>query len=100
MKMLTTLLAYRDGLCLAFVLLEAEGRDAEKSGDERGMGACVCRDCLPSGPGRVRFSPGGDIPVPCRADVPCGASILVTLPALVLALIFAGIVKWWNRWPE
>jgi hypothetical protein len=28
------------------------------------------------------------------------ASILVTFPALVLALIFAGIVKWWTAGPK
>jgi hypothetical protein len=31
---------------------------------------------------------------------PAGASILVTFPALVLALIFAGIVKWWTADPK
>ncbi len=31
---------------------------------------------------------------------PAAASILVTFPALVLALIFAGIVKWWTAGPK
>jgi hypothetical protein len=31
---------------------------------------------------------------------PAAASILVTFPALVLALIFAGIVKWWTDGPK
>jgi hypothetical protein len=31
---------------------------------------------------------------------PAAASILVTFPALVLALLFAGIVKWWTADPE
>ena len=93
MKILTTLL----DIAMSFLrLLEAEGRILKRTVMNAAwalafVGIASLLVLAASG-----FLLAGIYQYLAAQMSPAAASILVSLPALVLALIFAGIVKWWT----
>ena len=97
MKILTTLL----DIAMSFLrLLQAEGRMLKRAVMETAwalafIGITSLLVLAASG-----FLLAGIYQYLAMQMSPAAASILVTFPALVLALIFAGIVKWWTAGPK
>ena len=97
MKILTTLL----DIAMSFLrLLQAEGRVLRKAVMDTAwalafIGIAALLVLAASG-----FLLAGIYQYLATQMSPAAASILVTFPALLLALIFAGIVKWWTAGPK